>query len=119
MQPPPGLFVESNKVCHLRHALYGLKQAPRVWFVKFNFTISRLGYMTNYYDSALFLRRTDKGTILLLLYIDDMIITGDDLSGILQMNFILLKLSMPLNSCLELDSLIARLLTLQLSLMRI
>ena len=53
------------------------------------------------------------------LYMDDMIITGDDLSGILQMNFILLKLSMPLNSCLELDSLIARLLTLQLSLMHI
>ena len=34
------------------------------------------------YDSALFLRRIDKGTILLLLYVDDMIVTGDDLSGI-------------------------------------
>ena len=34
------------------------------------------------YDSTLFLRRIDKGTILLLLYVDDMIITGDDLSGI-------------------------------------
>ena len=32
MQPLPGLFVESNKVCHLRRALYGLKQAPRAWF---------------------------------------------------------------------------------------
>ena len=29
MKPPPGLSVESNKVCHLRCALYGLKQAPR------------------------------------------------------------------------------------------
>ena len=29
MQPPPGLSVESNKVCHLRRALYGLKQAPQ------------------------------------------------------------------------------------------
>ena len=29
MQPPPGLSVESNKVCHLRRALYDLKQAPR------------------------------------------------------------------------------------------
>ena len=28
MQPPPGLSVKSNKVCHLRRALYGLKQAP-------------------------------------------------------------------------------------------
>ncbi|RVW49230.1 Retrovirus-related Pol polyprotein from transposon TNT 1-94 [Vitis vinifera] len=82
MQPPPGLSIESNKVCHLRRALYGLKQAPRAWFAKFSSTIFRLGYTSSPYDSALFLRRTDKGTILLLLYVDDMIITGDDLSGI-------------------------------------
>ena len=82
MQPPPGLFVESNKVCHLRRALYGLKQAPRAWFVKFSSIIFRLGYTASPYDSASFLRRTDKCTILLLLYVDDMIITGDDLSGI-------------------------------------
>ncbi|RVX04557.1 Retrovirus-related Pol polyprotein from transposon TNT 1-94 [Vitis vinifera] len=82
MQPPLGLSVESNKVCHLQRALYGLKQAPRAWFSKFSSTIFRLGYTASPYDSALFLRRTDKGTILLLLYVDDMIITGDDLSGI-------------------------------------
>ena len=41
-----------------------------------------MGYTASPYDSALFLRRTDKGTILLLLYVDDMIIIGDDLSGI-------------------------------------
>ena len=146
MQPPPGLSVDSNKVCHLRRALYGLKQAPRAWFVKFSSTIFRLGYTTSPYDSALFLRRTDKGTILLLLYVDDMIIIGDDLSGlqelknflsqqfemkdlghlsyflslkllIPQMVFILLKPSMLLNFCLEMDSLIARLMTLQLNLM--
>ena len=82
MQPPPGLSVDSNKVCYLWRALYGLKQAPRAWFVKFNSTISCLDYMVSHYDSTLFLRRTDKDTILLLLYVDDMIITGDDLSGI-------------------------------------
>ena len=38
--------------------------------------------MASHYDSALFLHRTNKGTILLLLYVDDIIITGDDLSGI-------------------------------------
>ena len=38
--------------------------------------------MASHYDSALFLRRTDKCTILLLLYVDDMIIIGDDLNGI-------------------------------------
>ena len=82
MQPPPGLSVDFNKVCHLQRALYGLKQAPRAWFDKFSSTISRLGYMASHYDSTLFLCRTDKDTILLLLYVDDIIIIGDDLSGI-------------------------------------
>ena len=82
MQPPSGLSIESNKVCHLRRALYGLKQTPRAWFAKFSSTIFRLGYTISPYDSALFLRHIDKGTIWLLLYVDDIIITGDDLSGI-------------------------------------
>ena len=41
-----------------------------------------MGYTTSPYDSALFLHRTDKGTILLVLYVDDMIIIGDDLNGV-------------------------------------
>ena len=38
--------------------------------------------MASHYDSSLFLRRTDKNIILFLMYVDDMIITGDDFSGI-------------------------------------
>ena len=82
MQHSPDLSIELNKVCHLQRALYGLKQAPWAWFAKFNSTIFRLGYTTIPCNSTLFLCRTDKGTILLLLYMDDMIIVGDDLSGI-------------------------------------
>ena len=82
MQPLPGLSVELNKVCHIRRALYGLKQALRAWFAKFSSTISHLSYMASHYDSTLFIRWTDKDTILLLLYMDDMIITANDLSGI-------------------------------------
>ena len=82
MQPPPSLLIEPNKVCHLQRALYGLKQAPRVWFVKFSSTISHLDYIASHYDSTLFLRRTNKGTIFLFLYVDNKIITGYDLNDI-------------------------------------
>ena len=81
MQSLSGLSIEPNKVCQLQRALCDLKQALRAWFAKFSSTISHLSYIANHYDFALFLHRTYKGTILLLLYVDDMIIISDDLNG--------------------------------------
>ena len=54
----------------------------KLHFAKFSSTIFRLGYTASPYDSALFLRRTDKGIISLFLYVDNIIITGDNLNGI-------------------------------------
>ena len=62
--------------------MYGLKQAPHAWFAKFSSTIRDFGFSSSAHDSALFIRKTKRGTILLLLYVDDMIITGDDTVGI-------------------------------------
>ena len=76
---PPGF---PNRVCRLRRALYGLKQAPRAWFEKFSSTISQHGFSGSSFDTSLFLRRSDHGTTILLLYVDEMIITGDDMQGI-------------------------------------
>jgi hypothetical protein len=54
-------------------------------FAKFSATVSNLKDSINSYDSALFIHCTDRGIILLLLYVDDMIITGDDSIGILEL----------------------------------
>ncbi|KAK6791475.1 hypothetical protein RDI58_010556 [Solanum bulbocastanum] len=66
----------------LRKALYGLKQAPRAWFEKFSTVITSLGFSPSNHDSTLFVRCMSAGKILLSLYVDDMVITGDDYGGI-------------------------------------
>ena len=82
MKPPPGYEHPPNKVCRLHRALYGLKQAPRAWFSTFSSTVHRFAFYSSPYDNALFIRCTSKGYVILLLYVDDMIITESDLQGI-------------------------------------
>ena len=76
---PPGF---SHRVFRLRRALYGLKQTPRAWFAKFSSTISQHGFSGSSFDTILFLRQSGHGITILLLYVNDMIITGDDMQGI-------------------------------------
>jgi hypothetical protein len=82
MQAPLGYLNCLDKVCLIRRALYGLKQALRAWFAKFSSIVHQFGFSFSPHDTTLFIRRSDKGMILLLLYVNDMIITGDDHSGI-------------------------------------
>jgi hypothetical protein len=84
MHPPPGVDAPSGHVCRLRHALYGLKQAPRVWFERFFSVIKDVGFSSGDHDLALFIHTCTKGCTILLLYVDDMLITGDDSEHISQ-----------------------------------
>ena len=102
---PPGF---PHRVFRLRRALYGLKQAPRVWFAKFSSTISQHGFSGSSFDTALFLRRSGHGITILLLYVDDMIITSDDMHGIQDLKHFLgrqfeMKYLGPLNYFLGLE----------------
>ena len=82
MQPPPDYIHLSHQVCRLRHALYGLKQAPRIWFENFSLVVAQQGFTLSPYDTAFFVRRSSIGITLILLYVDDMILTRDDSTGI-------------------------------------
>ncbi|GMQ01169.1 hypothetical protein CsSME_00047900 [Camellia sinensis var. sinensis] len=82
MRPPLGLHHSSSQVCRLRRALYGLKQSPRVWYDHFQTAVIELGFHPSASDSVLFLRHTSASFVALLLYVDDMIITGFDSSVI-------------------------------------
>jgi hypothetical protein len=78
MCPPPGYSVPEGMCCHLCCSFYGLKQAPRTWFQCFASVVAVVGFSASAYDPALFVHVSPRGQTLLLLYVDDMIITSDD-----------------------------------------
>ncbi|WVZ84521.1 hypothetical protein U9M48_031548 [Paspalum notatum var. saurae] len=78
MQPLPGYFVPEGMVCRLRRSLYGLKRAPQAWFQHSASMVTAAGFSASAHDPALFVHTSSRGHTLLLLYVDDMIITGDD-----------------------------------------
>ena len=79
MRPPPGFGSNnSNLVCRLRKSLYGLKQAPRCWFVKLVTALKDYGFLQSYSDYSLFTYTHHKVQINVLVYIDDLIISGND-----------------------------------------
>ena len=79
MKLPSGMTTSSpHDVCKLRHSLYGLKQAPRAWFEKFRSTLLSFSFTQSQYDSSLFLHTSTSGIVILLVYVDDIFITGTD-----------------------------------------
>ena len=76
---PPSLpSTSSSDVCKLKRSLYGLKQAPRAWFDKFRSTLHCFSFKQSQYDSSLFLCKTATSIVILLVYVDDIVITGTD-----------------------------------------
>jgi hypothetical protein len=83
MCPPPSLQRQGeNLVCCLNKSLYGLKQASRQWFAKFSTVIQDAGYVQSKADYSLFTCRNGKSFTALLIYVDDILITGNDLKAI-------------------------------------
>ena len=79
MKLPFGMTTSSpHHVCKLRCSLYGLKQARRAWFEKFRSTLLSFSFIQSQYDSSLFLHTSTSGIFILLVYVDDIIITGTD-----------------------------------------
>jgi hypothetical protein len=78
MRSPPRYSVPEDMVCHLRRFLYGLRQAPLAWFQCFVSVVTAAGFFASAHDLALFVHVSPHGRILLLLYMNDMIITSDD-----------------------------------------
>ena len=81
MQLPRGYHLtdNQNQVCRLKKALYGLKQSSRAWFGRFTKAMVELNYHQARGDHALFIKHGSIGRVtILLVYVDDILITGGD-----------------------------------------
>nr|XP_016455380.1 PREDICTED: uncharacterized mitochondrial protein AtMg00810-like [Nicotiana tabacum] len=87
MTQPAG-FVDPkfpNHVCKLHKALYGLKEAPRAWFEKLSTALLELGFLGSKSDSPLFIRKRSDHITFILVYVNELIVTGSSSSFILDL----------------------------------
>ena len=88
MEQPEGFVVkgQEKKVCKLVKSIYGLKQAGRVWYELMADTLRRkLGFEQIHSDAGVYVLRRRGGNqteIILILYVDDLLLMGNDLSMI-------------------------------------
>ncbi|KAK2991285.1 hypothetical protein RJ640_024550 [Escallonia rubra] len=81
MELPPGCMMpktDSQKMCKLQKALYGLKQSLRAWFGRFTKLMRAFGYHQSNSDHTLFLKKKQGKITALIVYVDDMVVTGND-----------------------------------------
>ena len=80
MDQPPGFkhpqFPEY--ICKLKRSLYGLKQAPRQWFSRLAAVLLQLGFVASKADLSLFVLNDTTSILYVLIYVDDIIITGSN-----------------------------------------
>ena len=80
MVQPEGFITQDQeqKVCKLLKSIYGLKQASRSWNIRFDTTIKSYGFEQNVDEPCVYKHIIDKKVVSLLLYVDDILLIGND-----------------------------------------
>eukprot|EP00253_Pinus_taeda_P034571 PITA_34571 len=72
----------SSLVCKLKKSLYGLKQAPRAWYAKMDSYLLSQNFVRCKYDSNVYFLKKIDSFFIIVLYVDDLLITGSSASVI-------------------------------------
>ena len=80
VEQPLGFETHDRKihVCKLKKDLYGLKQAPRTWYNRMDRFLMSLGFTKSKSDSKLYFKVEDGRLVILLLYVDDLFLIGEE-----------------------------------------
>ncbi len=60
----------------MKKALYGLKQAPRAWYGRIDGYLQKMGFVKSDVDPNLFDLVVENEPLVLVLYVDDLFLTG-------------------------------------------
>ncbi|KAL0311449.1 UNVERIFIED_CONTAM: Retrovirus-related Pol polyprotein from transposon RE1, partial [Sesamum angustifolium] len=82
MVPPKGYSMEPSLVCKLERSLYGLKQASHQRNVEFTDKLTDFGFVQSVHDHCQFTKSTSLELMVLLIYVDDILVTGHCLHDI-------------------------------------
>ncbi|KAK2411591.1 putative mitochondrial protein [Trifolium repens] len=80
IEQPQGYEVkgEEEKVLKLKKALYGLKQAPRAWNARIDKYFQEKNFIKCPYEHALYIKAQGGDILIVCLYVDDLIFTGNN-----------------------------------------
>ena len=80
IEQPTGFETYDKKThgCILNKALYGLKQASKAWYRIIDGFLMILGFTKSKADSNIYYKVVDDGIMILLLYVDDLFLTGEE-----------------------------------------
>ena len=78
-------------MCKLKKTLYELKQSPRVWFGQFASVVQKFDLSRSQKDHPVFFRQLSEKRILIVVCIDDIVVTSDDAQGTTDLNQYLLQ----------------------------
>uniref|UniRef100_A0AAV1TTM0 Reverse transcriptase Ty1/copia-type domain-containing protein n=1 Tax=Peronospora matthiolae TaxID=2874970 RepID=A0AAV1TTM0_9STRA len=82
---PEGVEMDGDFDClELVKAIYGLKQASRVWNETFDEFVCSIGFEASAFDPCLYIKVVDGHCVLVLVYVDDVLVTGSSLELIAQ-----------------------------------
>ena len=76
------LETRNTKMCKLKKSLYGLKTSPKRWNEKFSEEVEKLGLENDIHEPCLYTWRMHGKIVFILLYVDDMLIGGNDIERI-------------------------------------
>lgn len=82
MDQPKGFIRDKGLVCKLHKSLYSLKKASRAWYQSIDKFLLEKGMKRVEYDHSIYTQITLEETLIIAIYVDDLLLVGNNFHAI-------------------------------------